>query len=333
MAAARSSEYPPRLIADIGGTHSRFAISTQPRCWEHFATLPTASFATLTDAIEHYLAAIPGVQVDVACLAIAAPVEGDQVIMTNGHWAFSVRELQQHFHWAALRVINDFTAVALSLPALQPEQLVAIGTPTAHRTEVADLPLCVLGPGTGFGAAQLIPAAADWIPVSTEAGHVLISASNPMEIAVLEYWMQRDLYPSRENLLSGPGIFRLYQACCAIHDAPQQATDEVEVTQLAMTHRDAIATRTLAMYFGLLGSSCGDQALATGSRGGLYLAGGILPHLAEALCASSFRQRFEQKGPMSHYVQAIPTRLIITENPGLIGATRCALPPVAGHEN
>lgn len=311
----------PRLVADIGGTHTRFAISDGDAGLRHRQTLRSPDHARLEDAIEHYLAAIDPLVPVSACIAIAGPIEDGRVTMTNHSWTFSVADLQRRFGWNALRVVNDFAAVAMALPHLRSDQTLRIG---GGRPQ-ADMPLGVLGPGTGFGAAQLIPCQEHWIPVSTEGGHVLLAAGNETELAIFEYWLKRHLFLSRENLLSGPGIFRLYEACCAIHGETPRARDAVEVTDLAIHQGDALAGQTLEAFFGLLGSACGDQALATGARGGIYLAGGILPKMSEALIGSDFRRRFEDKGPMSHYVREIQTHLIIASDPGLIGAAHCPL--------
>lgn len=311
----------PRLVADIGGTHTRFAISDGDAGLRHRQTLRTSDHAGLGDAIEHYLASIDPVVPVTACIAIAGPVEDGRVTMTNHNWTFSIAGLQRRFGWRALQVVNDFAAVAMALPHLRSDQTLCIG---GGRPQPG-MPLGVLGPGTGFGAAQLIPYQGHWIPVSTEGGHVLLAAGNETELAIFEYWLKRDLFLSRENLLSGPGIFRLYEACCAINGQARQARDAVEVSDLAIQQGDALARQTLDIFFGLLGSACGDQALATGAHGGIYLAGGILPKMSDQLIGSDFRRRFEDKGPMSHYVQDIQTHLIIAPDPGLLGAAHYPL--------
>jgi len=312
-----------RLVADIGGTHARFALSGGPGQWSRLMVLTTEAWPDPRAAIEHYLASMDSPPPAGACLAIAAPLRGDHIAMVNASWSFSRAELARHFHWPRLQIINDLAAVAVTLPHLQPDDLLALGT-TPAPADTEPLPRAVLAPGTGFGTALLLPTSGGWQPIPAEGGHALLGSNRLQELAVIDYWLRRGLAPTRENLLSGPGMYRLYQACCALHDRPRQAADGVEVTALAQQQADPMAVQALALYLSLLGSSCGDLALSTGAWGGLWLAGGVLPKISQALIDSSFRARLEDKGPMTDLMRATPTHLILADQPGLTGAAHQA---------
>lgn len=309
----------PRLVADIGGTNARFALATDDTVLQDRKTLPTEQFRSIEQAIAHYLDGLDA-HPRGACLAIACPVAGEQVQMTNHHWHFSISALEERFGWERLAVINDFRAIALSLPHLERDQYLTLGGGHPGR----DGPLCVLGPGTGLGVALAIPHVGDWLTVPTEGGHASVAPTTKVELAIFEYWLERGLSLSRENLVSGPGLYRLYAAHCALKKKPLQAEDAAGVSELAK-RGDAPAGYALEMFFALLGSICGDQALATGARGGVFLAGGMLPRMKEPLLASNFRDRFEDKPPMSHYLRPIATALITEPDPGLVGAAHYPL--------
>lgn len=316
----------PRLVADIGATNARFALAEGADMLAYRRTVPTRNHDSIVGAIEHYLADLP-VEPVAACLAIASPMSGDCVQMTNHHWRFSVSALRSRFAWEALEVVNDSQAIALSLPYLDGSRYQSIGEDRPQPRA----PCCVLGPGTGLGVALLVPHEGRWIPVATEGGHASLGPATEREFAVFDYWLSRGLSLSRENFLSGPGIFRLYQALCALNAEPLRADEAPGVHRLATEYDDHTASESLAMFFALLGSACGDQALATGARGGVYLAGGILPRMEKRLMLSDFRRRFEDKPPMTDYMKAITTRLIIGDEPGLTGAAHWPLIASSGN--
>lgn len=309
---------PSRLVADIGGTNARFSI-WQDGQLSATSTLCTADFASLEEAIEHYLQGV-SVQPGYGCLAIAGPTDRKVFQLTNSHWRFSAATVRERFGWRALRVINDFEALAFALPALADQDSLPIG---GGETNAA-LPSVVVGPGTGFGVALSIPEGTRSISIATEGGHAGLAPGNPLELDIFRYWMDKGLPLCRESFLSGIGIYRIYDALCALSDVPVQADSGEAVSALA-TAADPTAAQAIDIFCALLGSACGDQALACGSRGGVFLAGGILPKIQQRLLNSEFRARFEAKGAMRDYVAAISTRLITIDNPGLIGAAHCPM--------
>ncbi|MCE8003514.1 glucokinase [Billgrantia ethanolica] len=309
----------PALIGDIGGTNARFALVTPgehaPR--ESIA-LPCADYPGLVEAVRDYLSRV-GLAADdaprEACLAFACPIDGDRVVMTNNHWSFSRREALTALGLERLKVINDFTAQALGVPHLAPEELVEVqpGVARKHAT------CLVIGPGTGLGVAGIFPGRHAWIPLPTEGGHVTYAPTDEREQNLLRHFRNRYGRVSVERILCGQGLLDLYLAHCSLKGANPSCQTPPEVTAAA-TGGDAIARDTLLRFLKILGDVCGDAALTMGARGGVYLCGGILPRLLDWLPQSRFVEAFTAKGRMSDYNRAIPVRVVTAPWPGLLGA-------------
>ena len=311
----------PRLLGDIGGTNARFG-------WQRHAGEPIVDVATLAcaahdslqSAIRHYLVA-QGLQGPQAgALAIANPIVGDRVQMTNHHWSFSISGLQRDLGLERLAVINDFTALALSLPTIPSTDLSQIGRGTA----VAGSPLAVLGPGTGLGVSGLLPTGRGaFVPIGGEGGHVTLAPCDAHEAAALEWLRHRFGHASAERALSGPGLVNLYQAACSMSGNPAQALEPAQVIEGARGNADACCAAALDLFCSFLGNVAGNLALTLGARGGVFIGGGIAPRLIEDIERSAFRERFEGKGRFRDYLGGIPTFVIDTAvSPALEGAAR-----------
>lgn len=309
----------PRLVGDIGGTNARFALITAPGGQpEAIRTLPCADFDGPAAAMEHYLAGTTTPRPRWCAFGIANPVDGDTIRMTNHDWAFSVRELRATLRLDHLEVVNDFTALALALPVLGPEDLMKVGGGSAAGGRAIGL----LGAGTGLGISGLVPCGGDYVPLEGEGGHVTLAASNPQEAELIAWLAARYPHVSAERVLSGPGLVALYQAHAALAGRLPEPYDPADVTRLALAGSDALCVVTLASFCAFLGTVAADLALTLGARGGIYIGGGIVPRLGEAFARSPFRQRFEDKGRFSRYLSEIPTYVIQAAYPGLIGSAR-----------
>jgi glucokinase len=309
-----------RLVADIGGTNARFALAREDGTLREPRSLGTRRFASLTEAAQEYLRAI-GARPREACIAVAGPVNGDVVRLTNHRWEFSIAATRDALGLARLRVINDFEAIALALPALRADDLEQIG----GGAPVPGRPMAVLGPGTGLGVAQLIATRDGFQPVSTEGGHASIGPCDEAELQILATLLRNGQQLSREALLSGPGLERIYWALCLTGNIEYQGYAAAEIQARAVAGSDATCRAALAHFCAFLGTAAGDQALCCGAQGGVYIAGGIVPRFTGFLRQSLFRARFEGKGPMRGYVSAIPVYVITRENPGMLGAARADL--------
>lgn len=325
---------PPRLVGDIGGTNARFAILAAPGAApERVLTLACADYPGPAAAIRAY-AACTGIALPaLAALGIANPVDGDHIAMTNHVWSFSIEALRRELGFERLRVINDFTALALALPLLPAQSLQQIGGGAAR----AGSPIALLGPGTGLGISGLIPAGSDdplaAIPLASEGGHVTLPARTAREAQIIARLAERHGHVSAERALSGPGLEDLLRAILQLEGLAVEVPGAAEITARALGARCRHCVEAVHTFCALLGTVAGDLALTLGARGGVYIGGGIVPRLGDFFANSAFRQRFEDKGRFSAYLAQIPTRLIRAPHPALLGAGRALDNPHAGgHE-
>lgn len=305
------------VVADIGGTNARFSrVDLTTLALDNVAVFPCANFATLADALSHYLQQQSLGDIKHVAIAIACPVTGDQVSMTNFHWQFSVKAMQQQLNLDALQVINDFTAVAMSLPALTAQQKVKIGAGDVQHGK----PMAVLGAGTGLGVAHLLPVNDQFIPLPGEGGHTDWAAQTEQEWFIQQTLAKEYGHVSPERLLSGPGLEAIYKALALYRQQDTAPLSASEIAALALSGGSELAVDTVAQFFASLGSVAGDLALTLSTFGGVYIAGGITPKLLPLLADSEFRARFEAKGRFSAFNRQIATYVVTAEQPGLVGA-------------
>ncbi len=314
----------PRLLADIGGTYARFTLEIGPGEFTQMASLRCADHADFHAAVRAYLAGLSWQdmggpqQIAHAAIAIANPVEGDRVRMTNYHWQFSIDEMRQRLSLDTLVVVNDFTALAMALPRLAEVDVHQVGGGQARRPSVIGL----LGAGTGLGVSGLIPAGEGWIALGTEGGHVNFGPRDEREMDILKFaWKTLD-HVSYERLISGPGLELIYKALAdrnGVADAEPLLAPAI--TQRALEDGDKLCLETLEVFCGLLGTAAANLAVTLGSLGGIYIGGGIVPRLGEYFDRSPFRARFEDKGRFHDYVAAIPTFVITAEHATFKGAS------------
>ena len=331
----------PRLVADLGGTNIRFAICDKLDSTSHskvelreIEQFSLRDYEDLKHLIKHYLSnkdlSGSGQGIQSCCFAVAGAIFDNKVKMTNYDWEISTDLLKDILNIQHAWLINDFAAIAHSVPYLDDSQLISIGEGKANP----GAPISLFGPGTGLGAALLIPLSSNteepsYKVVATEGGHAAISARSSLELSIFDYWRAKGSRINREFFVCGAGIERLYEAIVAINNngVPLDDAKSLTAPQIQQrgcgdgtTAKDNYCRQAMHAFCTLLGSAAGDQALCTGAQGGLILAGGILPKFVEFLAASNFRHRFESKGVMSEYNKAISTQLIIEPQPGLIGA-------------
>lgn len=312
----------PRWVGDIGGTNARLAWLEAPgAALSDEAIYPCADHATLQAAMQHYLDAHGKKAPRWAAIGIANPVTGDRVQMTNHHWSFSIDATRQALGLERFVVINDFTALALSLPSLQPADLRQVGPGVA----LPDAPKALLGPGTGLGVSGLLPArgGSGWVPVAGEGGHVTLAGTNAEEDAVIALLRRRYGHASAERALSGPGLKALHAALIELEGASAPALGAAEITAAALSGGDARCARAVDLFLALLGTVAGNLALTLGARGGVYIGGGIVPRLGDRVLASPLRARFEAKGRFADYLRQMPLLVIhARSSPALWGAAR-----------
>lgn len=302
------------LVADIGGTNARFAIADLATLeLTHISQAPCARHGTLETALLDYLGNLD-VRPEQAALAVAAPVSGEDIRLTNSPWSFHKSDLRRAAGFRTIHVLNDFEALALSLPVLEPAELHQLGgtSPEVHAPKVA------LGPGTGLGVAGLVWAEEQWIAVPGEGGHISLGAHDADELALLAKLPKTENHLSAEKAISGPGLANIYRAIAAEQGAAVR--EPVDVVAWALAGEDTIAGEALDVFAAWLGRFAGNIALAFGGRGGVYIGGGIAPKITALLSAGPFRESFEQKGRMRAYLAPIPVYVILAEFATLKGA-------------
>lgn len=310
---------PIGVVGDIGGTHSRFALVDEAGHIRHPKAYQARDHAGLSEVLATYLEDMtPGRYPTRAVLAVAGPVVDGEIEFTNIDWRISEGELVGSFAFESARLLNDFAAQALAAPVLEAADLRRLG-PDLKGTN--DAPVVVLGAGTGFGVGGLARSPWGDVPIAAEGGHASFAASDAVEDQVLVGLRQKYGRVSVERILSGPGLFELYQALGQQLGLPASLGDERAVIG-ADRAGDPLVDQTLDRFCGILGSVAGDIALTYGARGGVYIAGGIGPRIADRLANGSFRERFEAKGRLSDYMREIPTALILHPYAALVGAAR-----------
>lgn len=301
------------LVADIGGTNSRVALwqqdGTQSGQLSNLHKLSNAAFPKIDEMLAEYLSRLDdGLRPSGALLAIAGPVTGDTLSLLNINWTFNTHELSMALGLEQLLVINDFEALAYSLPHLSDTDMVSLGggTPAPNAT------CALIGPGTGLGVAGLTIANGRAHAIAGEGGHVTLPATNAAEARLIDNVRERFGHCSAERILCGDGLELLH---AALHT---QALDAKSISSAA-SEGDPAAIATFTQFFNFLATVAGDVALTLGARGGVYLGGGILPANRDVFLASRFRERFVDKGRYRDYLGSIPTYLITHDTPALAG--------------
>ena len=319
MVGSNGQSRTPGLVGDIGGTHARFGWLPEPGApVQHVRTLAVAEHAGPAQALQRYLDGIKaqraGLAPRCAALAVATAVAGDRIDLTNSPWQFSQAALRAELGLELLLVLNDFEALALSLPRLKPAQLQAPGVSLRPGGTMA-----VIGPGTGLGVAGVVQTPQGWVALPGEGGHATLAAADDFESELLRHARREFAHVSAERLLSGVGLPVLHRAVAAVQGQAASALSGREIVEQGLAG-DALAGLTLDTFCALLGGFAGSVALLLGARGGVYIGGGIVPRLGERFFASRFRQRFEAKGRFGAYLAAIPTPLITDTLAALDGA-------------
>lgn len=304
------------IVADIGGTNARFSrVDLDSLQLDKVQVYPCADFATLTLALQYYREQYQLTDVAHVAIAIACPVTGDLVKMTNFHWEFSIEAVKAELALTTFIVLNDFTAVAMSLPAIQADELVKVGGGERQPQK----PMAVLGAGTGLGVAHLIPTAHGYLPLPGEGGHADWTAQTEQEWFIQRYLSKHFGHVSPERLLSGPGLESLYLALAAYQNQEVTPKSAAEIGQAAVDGDCDLSIATVQQFLASLGSLAGDLALTLSTFGGVYVAGGIMPRFISLLDDSDFRARFEAKGRFASFNAQIPTYIVTAEQPGLLG--------------
>lgn len=310
----------PRLIADIGGTNARFSLETSQYHYEYTKVFSCKDYSSLVDAAKTYLASIGIEHVEYAGIALPTPIVGDQIYMVNNPWnTMSISETKAQLGLKNIVFLNDFHALALSIPHIPKEHLVKIG----GMDEDEFKPRGVLGPGTGLGVATLIRhPKGEYLAVPAEGGHTTFTPVNLEEMELWKFVHRRFSHVSFERFVSGPGLQVIFEAVSnQKHYKFEQLPTPAEITQRAINRECWICQLTLDHFCRMLGTIASNLAVSTNAFGGIYIGGGIIPRMLEYFRQSDFRCRFEDKGRLRKYLEKIPTYVITYEFPAFLGVS------------
>ncbi|TCV67944.1 glucokinase [Neorhizobium sp. S3-V5DH] len=316
----------PILIGDIGGTNARFSILidayAEPKA---FPNVRTADYPTIDDAIQVVVLDKTSVQPRSAILAVAGPIDGDEIDLTNCDWVVRPKAMIVNLGFEDVLVVNDFEAQALAAAALPDEYREALGP----KGEPHMASRVVLGPGTGLGVAGLVYARHIWFPVPGEGGHVDVGPRSERDFEIFPHLKRIEGRISAEEILSGRGVVNIYQAVCAADGIEPAFSDPADITANGLNGGNPQAAETLSLFATYLGRVAGDMALIFMARGGVYLAGGISQKILPALRAPAFRAAFEDKAPHSELMATIPTFVVTHPQAALAGLASFARTPAA----
>ncbi len=311
------------LVADIGGTNARFALVEQGSATLLEAkTLVCANYQTIVSAIRFYLDSVPYAQPENAVLAVAGALTSRQIKMTNHVWCFDICQTREQLKLKKLKVINDFTALALALPCLPNHSCYQIGAGQKHKQQTKAL----IGPGTGLGVSGVVMCHKHWVPLQSEGGHISYAPFNELEITIINILQQNKQSHkqplSAESLISGYGLSTLYEAFSQLRTGQAVRLKAKQIIDKAIIDDCKVAQETLNTFCAILGSVASNLALTLGARGGVYIGGGIVPRFLDYFAQSDFRTRFETHHKFANYLAEIPTYVITNPYPALIGATQ-----------
>lgn len=316
------------LVADIGGTNGRFGLVEHDAeknringktnyTAERQITLKCANYPDMATMIKACCSEFGINMPEYGCLAIAGPIENGQASMTNLNWKFSIDGLRDQLGMKTLHVINDFASLAYAVPFLESNELVTLYD--SHKTNV-DAPIVVMGPGTGFGMAALVPNQNNWRIIPTEGGHASFAPTNEKELDIKAFLLKEQNHVSVENILSGGGLVTLYRALAHNHSLEAKPYTPADVSSKGIANEDPICREAVLTFCDVLGEVAGDKALSLGAKGGVVIGGGITPKLVDLLPESHFLERYKNKGPMTSYVSDISIKLIINDKAALVGS-------------
>lgn len=309
--------YQYALVGDVGGTNARLALCALENgaisCNKNYAVSEHDSLETV---IRLFLAEHASLTIKQGCIAIACPIVGDWVAMTNHHWAFSIAEQTRNLNFDRLDIINDFTAVSMAIPTLGPDDVIQFGGNQAE----AGKPIAIYGAGTGLGVAHLVPVNGKWVSLPGEGGHVDFAPNSEEESIILKILRDEFGHVSAERLLSGSGLVNLYRAIVIADGRTPAPLTPKDISTRGLENSCVDCRRALSLFCVLLGRFGGNLALTLGTFGGVYIAGGIVPRFLDFFLNSGFRTAFEDKGRFKDYLADIPVYLITHPHPGLLGA-------------
>ncbi|MEW5297496.1 MAG: hypothetical protein WDW36_000702 [Sanguina aurantia] len=320
----------PTLLADLGGTNVRFALSDPnadtPLQLDTVRRYHVSDFSSLAEAIRQYFTD-SGLQATRALIAAAGRIsEGETVQITNNPWAISAPKLQVELGMESVHLVNDFAAQSMAVMLLQPKDLVAVGSlPLPKPGSQPEQTFVIVGPGTGLGVGGLLIREGKCSVLQSEGGHAGFAAHSPEDIEILKRLNERYGRVSNERLICGNGLVNLYDVLCEMAGKTPEPLKPEDISQRANADSDPLCVQVVETFAGIFGSVAGDLVLTLGAWDGVYLTGGLVPILLPWMERGRFRERFEAKGRFRDTMEQVPTQAIMNPEPGLVGAAALAI--------
>lgn len=304
------------LVADIGGTHARFALADAQGQLARSVVLATQEMGSAHELVTRALTMLEVETPKRICLAVAGPIRDGRARITNHGAVFDSTELSRQLS-ASVLLVNDFVALAHSVPYLRSLRQIGGDASTTEQGVKA-----LIGPGSGCGMATLLHVAGQYRVFPSEGGHADLAITNALEAELWIALSRRVPHVCWEAVLSGPGLVNLYSALCEVWGVDASDLTAAQISAAGVDVADPICHQTLELFFGFLGTAAGSLAVTTLATGGVYIGGGIVPRLEEFAIGSPLRRRFDERGMLSEVVRQIPLYLVLDEMPGLAGAAR-----------
>ncbi len=312
------------LVADVGGTKTRLALLRPGDPPGDAVVMRNEHYDGLRALTQAYLDQVrPPSTPAAAAYCVACPVEGDSFTLTNRDWTTSISRLRDELRVERLSVVNDFTAIAMSVPYLTGADVEQVGGGPAKPQGA----IGVIGPGTGLGVSGVVWSGQQWIPLHSEGGHVTMPQRTEREAGVAAWIRKRHGNASAERAVAGPGLVNLYEALCAMDGRAAEHLAPRDIAAKAAAEEDDTCVEAARMFASVLGTVAGDVALTIGAKGGVYVGGGVVWNMGAAFDRAIFRAAFEAKGRLSSFVTPIPVYLINYRWPALVGLSHL----LAGH--
>ncbi|MET0245364.1 MAG: glucokinase [Sphingomonas sp.] len=309
------------VAVDIGGTHARFAIAevAEGRVVSMGETVKqkVAEHSSLQLAWQAYGETIGRALPKAAAIAVASPINGELIKLTNNPWIIRPQLIPQRLGADVWKLVNDFEAIGHAVAQLGPESFQHLCGPDETLPDRGSLTVC--GPGTGLGVAQVFRHKAGYEIIATEGGHMDFAPLDGIEDAIVKRLRKTYNRVSSERIVAGPGIVAIYETLAEIEGKPIASRDDKTIWQMALEGQDSLAVAALDRFCLSLGAVAGDLALAHGPTG-VVIAGGLGLRLKDHLLQSGFGERFVAKGRFRNLMSSIPVKLITHPEPGLYGA-------------